>query len=119
MSLLDLLCGSRIWRNLLEGGFCQGIESDRSSWESDASSALSDLSRTTRLSLCTTTPASRSATAPRSPKGRVPVVDLPWLAARHSFRNFTTVSSMSAAGTRETDPADAVLASPCRKGVDT
>jgi hypothetical protein len=29
------------------------------------------------------------------------------------------MSSMSAAGIRETDPADAVFASPCRNGVDT
>ena len=26
-SLRDALCGSRIWRELLDGGFCQGIES--------------------------------------------------------------------------------------------
>ena len=43
-SLRDALCGSRIWRDFLDGGFCQGIESDWSSEESDASSALSDLS---------------------------------------------------------------------------
>jgi hypothetical protein len=30
--LRDELCGSRISRDLLEGGFCQGIVSDRSSW---------------------------------------------------------------------------------------
>ena len=32
-SLRDALCGSRIWRDLLEGGFCQGIESDRCAWD--------------------------------------------------------------------------------------
>ena len=47
------------------------------------------------------------------------VVDLSCWVARCSFRNFTTMSSISAAGTRQTDPADAVFASPCRKGVDT
>ena len=31
--LRDALCGSRIWRDLLEGGFCQGIESDRCAWD--------------------------------------------------------------------------------------
>src|SRR4030081_3396790 len=39
----DAVCGSRIWRDLLEGGFCQGIESDRCAEESDSSSATSDL----------------------------------------------------------------------------
>ncbi len=48
--LRDALCGSRIWRDLLDGGFCQGLVSDRSSGESDGSSAFSDLSRTTSLS---------------------------------------------------------------------
>src|SRR2546423_12370458 len=33
----DALCGSRIWRDLLDGGFCQGIDSDPSA-ESGASS---------------------------------------------------------------------------------
>jgi hypothetical protein len=32
--LRDALCGSRISRDLLEGGFCQGIVSDRSSGQS-------------------------------------------------------------------------------------
>src|SRR6202795_882511 len=49
--LRDALCGSRISRDLLEGGFCQGIVSGRSSGQSDASSALSDLGRTISLSL--------------------------------------------------------------------
>ncbi len=40
------------------------------------------------------------------------VPGLIWSAARCSFRDFTMTSSMSAAGMRETDPADAVLASP-------
>src|SRR5258705_5137795 len=35
--LRDALCGSRIWRDLLDGGFCQGLVSDRSSGESDGS----------------------------------------------------------------------------------
>src|ERR1700676_102903 len=118
-SLRDALCGSRIWRDLLEGGFCQGIESDRSSGESDGSSAFSDLSRTTSLSSYTTIPATSCATAPRSPESTLLVVDLSCLAARCFFRSFTTTASMSAAGTRATDPADAVFASPCRKGVDT
>jgi hypothetical protein len=30
-SLRDALCGIRIWRDLLEGGFCQGIVSDGNS----------------------------------------------------------------------------------------
>jgi hypothetical protein len=117
-SLRAALCGSRIWRDLLEGGFCQGIVSDPSG-ESDASSAWSDLNRTINLSLCTTIPATSCARSSRSPKRSALVVDLSCLAARCSFRHFTTVSSMSAAGTRGTDPADAVLASPCRTGVDT
>jgi len=117
--LRDALCGSRIWRDLLEGGFRQGIESDRSSWESDASSALSDLSRTISLSLCTTIPAISCARALRSPERTALIADLSCLAARCSFRDFTMTSSMSAAGMRETYPAEAVLASPCRKGVDT
>jgi CubicO group peptidase (beta-lactamase class C family) len=41
------------------------------------------------------------------------------LAARFSLMDFLTMSSISAAGTREIDPADAVFASPCRKGADT
>ncbi len=84
-SLRDALCGSRIWRDLLEGGFCQGMESDRSSGESDASSALSDLSRTISRSPCTTTPEINCARVPRSPKRTAPVVDLPSLAARCSL----------------------------------
>jgi hypothetical protein len=32
--LRDALCGSRIWRDLLDGGFCQGIDSDPSFAES-------------------------------------------------------------------------------------
>jgi hypothetical protein len=36
-SLRDALCGTSIRRDLLEGGFCQGIASERSSGESDAS----------------------------------------------------------------------------------
>jgi hypothetical protein len=66
-SLRDVLFGSRIRRDLLEG--CQGIVRDRSSGESDASSALSDLSRTISRSLCTTIPATSCARSPRSPKG--------------------------------------------------
>ena len=115
-SLRDALCGSNIWRDFLDGGFRQAIESDRSSGESEAWSALSDLSLMISLSRCTTMPATTCARSPRSPKGRVPVADLPWLGARCSFRDLTTMSSMSPAGTRETDPADAVLASPCRTG---
>src|SRR5260370_1076299 len=118
-SLRDALCGSRIWRDLLEGGLCQRIVSDGSSGGSDAWSAPSDLSRTISVSLCTTIPATSCARAPRSPKGRVAVADLPWLAARCSFNDFIMTSSTSAAGTRETEPADAVPASPCRTGVDT
>src|SRR6202171_4463733 len=113
------LCGSRIWRDLLDGGFCQGIESDTSSGEPDASSALSDLSRTVSMSLCTIIPATSCVTAPQLFSGTTLVADLSCLAARYFFRNFTTTSSMSAAGTRETDPANAVLASPCRHCVDT
>src|ERR1700737_1286043 len=71
------------------------------------------------LSLCTTMPAINSARVLRSPRGKALVVDPSRLAARCSFRDFTTMSSMSVAGTRETDPADAVFASPWRKGVDT
>jgi hypothetical protein len=37
-SFRDALCGSRIWRDLLEGGFCQGIVRVRSSEQSEASS---------------------------------------------------------------------------------
>src|SRR5260370_40402516 len=115
----DAVCGSRMLRDLLEGGFFQGIVSDLSSGQSDASYVLSDLSRTTSSSLCTMIPATSFVTASQLFNGTTPVVDLSCLAARCSFSNFTTTSSMSAAGTRETDPADAVLASPCRKGVDT
>jgi hypothetical protein len=43
-SLRDALRGSRIWRDLLDGGFCHGIVIDRSSGESNPSSAFSDLS---------------------------------------------------------------------------
>src|SRR5258705_10810176 len=98
---------------------CQGIESDTSSGESDASCALSDLRQTIILSFCTNIPGTSCVTASQLFNGTTPVVDLSCFAARCSFRNFTTTSSMSAAGTRETDPADAVLASPCRNGVDT
>ncbi len=101
MSLRDALCGSRILRDLLEGGFCQGIVSNRSSGRSDAPHALSDLSLMISLSPCTTIPATSSARSPRSPKGRVAVADLPWLAARCSFNDFTMTSSMSAAGMRK------------------
>ena len=118
-SLRDVLFGSRIRRDLLEGGFCQGIVRDRSSGESDASSALSDLSRTISRSLCTTIPATSCARSPRSPKGITLVVAPSCSVARCSFRNLTTMSSMSGAGTRETDPADAFFASPCRTRVDT
>jgi hypothetical protein len=118
-SLRDASCGSRIWRDLLEGGFCQGIESDRSSGESDPSSLLSNFSRMMSRSLCTIIPATSCARSPRPHQGTTPVVAPSCSAARCSFRNLTTVSSMSAAGTRETEPAEAVLASPCRKGVDT
>ncbi len=90
-SLRDALRGSRIWRDLLEGGLCQGIVSNRSSGRSDASSALSDLSRIISLSLCTTIPATSSARSPRSP-WRVAVADLPWLAARCFFNDFTMTS---------------------------
>src|ERR1700722_7877042 len=117
-SLRDALCGSRIWRDLLEGGFCQGIVSDRVSGESDESSASSDLRLMISLSLCTTIPVTISDIVSRSPKFSALVVALPWLAAVYFFRDFTTVSSTSAAGMRETDPADAGLASPCRTGVD-
>ena len=58
---------TRIRRDLLEGGFCQGIVRGRSSGKSDASSALSDLSRTISRSLCTTIPATSCARSPRSP----------------------------------------------------
>src|SRR5712664_861902 len=54
-----------------------------------------------------------------TPMRTAPIVDLSCFAARCSFRDFTMTFSMSAAGMRETDPANAVLASPCRKGVDT
>src|SRR6476620_2477026 len=81
-SLRDALCGSNIWRDFLDGGFRQGIESNRSSGESEAWSALSDLSLMISLSRCTTMPATTCARSPRSPKGRVPVADLPWLGAR-------------------------------------
>jgi len=74
-SLRDALCGSRIWRDLLEGGFCQGIESDRSSGQSDASSVLSDLSRTTSSSLCTTISATSRVRSPQSSKRTALVVD--------------------------------------------
>ena len=67
------LCGSRISRDLLEGGFCQGIVSDRSSGQSDASSALSDLSRTISLSLCTTMPATSCSRSPRSLSAQRPM----------------------------------------------
>src|SRR5258707_1264763 len=95
-SLRDALCGSRIRRDLLDGGFCQGLVSDRSSGESDGSSALSDLSRTTSLSSYTTIPATSYATAPRSSESTLLVVDLSCLVARCSFRTFTTTASMSA-----------------------
>src|SRR6478672_4409734 len=85
-SLRDALCGSNIWRDFLDGGFRQGIESNRSSGQSEAWSALSDLSLMISLSRCTTMPATSCARSPRSPKGRVPVADLPWLGARCSFR---------------------------------
>src|SRR5258705_2608675 len=84
--LRDALCGSRIWRDLLDGGFCQGLVSDRSSGESDGSSAFSDLSRTTSLSSYTTIPATSCATAPRSPESTLLVVDLSCLAASCFFR---------------------------------
>src|SRR5258706_8359696 len=106
-SLRDALCGSRIRRDLLDGGFCQGLASDRSSGESDGSSALSDLSRTTSLSSYTTIPATSCATAPRSSESTLLVVDLSCLVARCSFRSFTTTASMSAARTRAPEPADA------------
>jgi hypothetical protein len=99
---------------LLEGGLCQGIVSNWSSERSDASSALSDLSLMISLSLCTTIPATSSARSPRSPKRRLAVADLPRLVARCSFNDFTMTSSMPAAGTRETDPTDAVLANTLR-----
>src|SRR5258706_8419810 len=73
----------------------------RSSGRSDASSALSDLSRMISLSLCTTILATSSARSPRSP-WRVAVADLPWLATRCFFNDFAMTSSMSVAGTRET-----------------
>ena len=115
-SLRDALCGSSIRRDLLDGGFCQGIVSDGSSDRSDASSLSSDLRRRTNLSLCTTIPAISFARVLRSRQGKLPGVDASLLPARYSFRDLTTVPSISAAGTRETDPADAVLASPCRTG---
>jgi hypothetical protein len=68
VSLRDALCGSRIWRDFLDGGFCQGIVSGWSSGESDASSAVSDLSLMTSWSLCTTIPATSCARTSRSPK---------------------------------------------------
>ena len=108
-SLREASCGSSIRRDLLNGGFCQGIESDRSSGKSDASSASSDLSRTISLSLCTTIPATSCTRAPRSSMRAGLVVDLSCWVARCSFRNFTTESSMSAAGTRQTDPAKVAL----------
>src|SRR5258708_11661723 len=62
-SLRDALYGSKIWRDLREGGLCQGIVSDRAFVESDASSAPSDLRLTISLSLCTTITAISSAMA--------------------------------------------------------
>jgi hypothetical protein len=100
------------------GRLLPGIVSDRVSGESDASSASTDLRLMISLSLCTTIPVTISDIVSRSPKFSALVVALPWLAARYCFRNFTTVFSISAAGMRETDPADAFLASPCRTGVD-
>ena len=116
--LRDALCGSRISRDLLEGGFCQGIVSGRSSGQSDASSAW-DLSLMISLSLCTTIPVTSCARASRSPKRTAQDGDPSCLVARCFFMDFRTVSSTSVAGTRETDPADAVLASPCRTGERT
>src|SRR6266404_6324217 len=92
-------------------GFCQRIVSDLLSGESDVSFTPSDLSRTISLSLCTMISVTSCAMAPRSPESTLLVIDLSCL-ARSSFRSFTTTASMSAAGTRATDPADAVLASP-------
>jgi hypothetical protein len=60
-SLRNALCGSRTWRDLLEGGLCQGIVSDLASEESDSLSAFSDLSVMISLSRCTTIRVTSSA----------------------------------------------------------
>jgi hypothetical protein len=60
-----------MWLNpdpLHERRVCQGIDSDPSSAESETSFALSKLSRTISLSLCTTIPAISCARASRSSK---------------------------------------------------
>lgn len=90
---------------------------DRASDESDSSSAFSDLSVMISLSLCTTIPVTTSAMASRSPKLSALVAALPWLAAILLQAFHDGVFNISG-GKRETVPADAVLASPCRIGVD-
>jgi hypothetical protein len=117
-SLRVLPCGSRIRRALLDGGFCQGIVSNGPSTRSDASLVSSSLSRTTSLPVCTTTLATNWVRAARSRSCTALDVEPSSWVARCASRHFMMASSISAAGTREIDPAGAVLASPCRTGVD-
>ena len=63
--------------------------------------------------MCSCTRASQSS------KCTALVIELSSLSARYSFTDFVMAPSMSAAGTREIDPADTVFASPCRTRVDT
>jgi hypothetical protein len=118
VSVRVLPCGRRTRRARLDGGLCQGIVSDGLSVRSDASSASSGLNRMTSLSACTTTLATNWARIARSRSCAAPDVGPSCWAVKSASRDFMTASSISAAGTRETDPAGAVLASPCRTGVD-
>jgi hypothetical protein len=115
-SFRDALCGSSIRRDRLDGGFCQGIVSKGSCARSGSWSVWSDLNRTTSLSVCTTIAATNRARASGSRNCKGLDVEPCCWTARCASRDLTMVSSMSAAGTRKTDPADAVLASPAGQG---
>jgi len=113
----EMYCaGEEFWRDLLEGRFsARELRVIDHPVKSDASSAFADLSLMTNWSLCTTIPATICARASRSSKRnrvRCRPVLFWWQGA--FFRDFTNgfLSSISAAGTREIDPADAVFASP-------
>ena len=98
---LEIPCGSRIRRDFLDGGFCQGIVSDGPSPTSVACSASADFNRMTSI-LVHNNARDRSVDLwsrnSRCPSRRA-------LAIRCASRDLTMMSSMSAAGTRETDPS--------------
>ena len=108
--------GMRICRDFLDGGFCQGIDSNTASVESDPSSVPAGLNRTVSRSLCTSMRITCSAINPRSSASAALEVGWPCWATRCSFTDPTMMSSMSVAGMRETDPTDTVLDSPLRCG---